>query len=263
MDTVRNIPTYLDDIKTPCVPLRKTILQRMIDCGFPAAEIAAVAEAMLANENNSQEILLAQRAKNRARQRKWEAKKKLTLDNVINEKSEQNQHQSNVSLTLEENQGIYVEAMHVEPMEPIVNQVMVKPSYSKSGAREAELENDFQVFWEAYPRSEGRQAAIKAYQKARKQGVTSEEILAGVSRLTAAHGPDYGFYQHGSAWLNGKRWEDKIQPRDQQNGRGRQGNIIPAADRLVENLKRFERGESGGLIRGGTGSAHVRMLSER
>jgi len=125
-----------------------------------------------------------------------------------------------------------------------------------------ELHRDFDIFWSNYPRKDSRQNALKAYLKARKKGASSEEILAGLDRYKSANGPDFGFYAHGSTWLNGQRWEDENQPRKVQNGQG-QGNILPAARRLIENIRRFEAGSSDFTLRSGTGHPHVRLLPER
>src|SRR6266436_5531952 len=105
----------------------KTILQKMKERGFTPAEIAFIAETLIANENGSQEALLAQRAKNRERQRRFRAAKKsnvtVTLPNVTSKKDEQNQQPRNVTVTLPIKEGIYVEDKDVKPMYVEVTEV--------------------------------------------------------------------------------------------------------------------------------------------
>ena len=105
----------------------KAILQKMKDRGFTPAEIAFIAETLIANENGSQEALLAQRAKNRERQRRFRAAKKsnvtVTLPNVTSKKDEQNQQPRNVTVTLPIKEGIYVEEKDVKPMYVEVTEV--------------------------------------------------------------------------------------------------------------------------------------------
>jgi len=99
----------------------------MKDRGFTPAEIAFIAETLIANENGSQEALLAQRAKNRERQRRFRAAKKsnvtVTLPNVTSKKDEQNQQPRNVTVTLPIKEGIYVEERDVKPMYVEVTEV--------------------------------------------------------------------------------------------------------------------------------------------
>jgi hypothetical protein len=122
MDTARNISSNRDDIKSDpphCVPT-SLILKKMAERGFTAAEIAAVAEALAANKNDSQEKLLARRAADRARQRKLRDRHVMSRDK---EKDEQNQQSCHVMSR--DNSSIYVEEKEVT-----LNQVPVK-----SGAR--------------------------------------------------------------------------------------------------------------------------------
>ncbi len=98
----------------------KDILQKMIDRGFTGDEVALVAASLSVDCCQGNEKLLAQRAKNRERQRRFRAAKKcnvsVTLHNVTSEKHEQNQQPSNVSVTLPTNEGIYIEEMDVKSM---------------------------------------------------------------------------------------------------------------------------------------------------
>jgi len=71
---------------------------------------------------------------------------------------------------------------------------------------------DFDRFWESYPRKVGKDAARKAWQSAVKRADPSV-IFAGLERLLPslkAREPAYVPYP--STWLNGGRWEDDPDP---------------------------------------------------
>jgi hypothetical protein len=67
---------------------------------------------------------------------------------------------------------------------------------------------DFDEFWSAYPRTEGKKPAHAAYLKAVKR-VPHAEIMAQLHRqLADPNRPDVPFWPHGSSWLNQDRWND-------------------------------------------------------
>ena len=70
--------------------------------------------------------------------------------------------------------------------------------------------SEFEKFWSAYPRKEGKQKARAAFEKV---GVSLDIILEAVEqqKKTAQWRKDNGqFIPHPATWLNGKRWEDQI-----------------------------------------------------
>lgn len=69
-------------------------------------------------------------------------------------------------------------------------------------------EQDFEVFWKAYPRKVGKFAARKAFDKAMKYGVTLERLLEGV-RDYIKNKPSYADFCHASTWLTQGRWMDE------------------------------------------------------
>jgi hypothetical protein len=69
-------------------------------------------------------------------------------------------------------------------------------------------EADFDEFWKAYPRRIGKLAAKKAYDRARRGGVTQAELLDGVA-LYRQHKPGYADWAHPASWLNAGRWADE------------------------------------------------------
>lgn len=76
---------------------------------------------------------------------------------------------------------------------------------------EPNYEEEFNSLWNLYPRKQGKTNALKAYIKARKQGVSYEEILQGLNNYiyyiqVERVQPEY--IKHGSTWFNQKCWND-------------------------------------------------------
>ena len=75
----------------------------------------------------------------------------------------------------------------------------------------------FERFWLACPRRIGKEAARKAYEKARKIA-TDDELLAGIRRYDAARaGQDEQYTVHPATWLNQGRWADELVGGQQQS----------------------------------------------
>lgn len=83
-----------------------------------------------------------------------------------------------------------------------------KPPLSKA-ALAKQMAEDFTEWYEAYPKHIGRGAATNAYTKARKNGATAEELIAGARRYAAERkGEDPRFTAQPATWLNQERWTD-------------------------------------------------------
>jgi hypothetical protein len=71
---------------------------------------------------------------------------------------------------------------------------------------------EFDELWELYPRKKGKPQALKAYRKARKNGVTFEQVKQGIidyCRQIEALKTDAEFVRHGSTWFNNEGWNDE------------------------------------------------------
>ena len=82
----------------------------------------------------------------------------------------------------------------------------------------------FNEFWTAYPRKTGKAQAEKAFAKACRSDVEFSSIMFGLSRQNESkfhpmidNGEDR-FIPYPSTWLNGKRWEDAIEPYTEETG---------------------------------------------
>lgn len=72
------------------------------------------------------------------------------------------------------------------------------------------LKGNFDTFWEAYPRKEGKQKAEAAFAKV---VVPVQDLLAAIEaqKKSAQWTKDGGqFIPHPATWLNGKRWLDQV-----------------------------------------------------
>lgn len=86
---------------------------------------------------------------------------------------------------------------------------------NKNKEIEKEKEYMFDRFWAAYPRHENKPAARKAFAKADPDEELLLTMLTAIEKQKASsqwqeNGGQY--IPHPATWLNGRRWEDEIQP---------------------------------------------------
>lgn len=81
-----------------------------------------------------------------------------------------------------------------------------------SGLDTATIEAEFDELWKQYPRKEGRKNALQAYKRARKNGVTFEEVQSGIVKYAGiCKGREKRYIKQGSTWFNGECWNDEIE----------------------------------------------------
>lgn len=81
----------------------------------------------------------------------------------------------------------------------------------------------FSEAWEAYPRKQGRKAALAAYEKAVKKGADKEAILKGViayADYVKRNGIESQYIKQGSTFFNGEHWGDDWSITHTHKGRG-------------------------------------------
>lgn len=88
---------------------------------------------------------------------------------------------------------------------------------NKKSVSASQIEKEFNTLWEAYPRKQGKANALKAYTKARKNGVEFQTVLDGVYTY-AAHVKrnkiEDRFIKQGSTWFNQECWNDEYKKAD-------------------------------------------------
>ena len=103
---------------------------------------------------------------------------------------------------------------HMQANVPVIQSESESNSISESEsnakcARRSRAE-DFEKFWSAYPRKEGKQKARAAFDKVT---VSLDVLLEAIEqqKQSAQWSKDGGQYiPHPTTWLNGKRWEDEV-----------------------------------------------------
>ena len=78
----------------------------------------------------------------------------------------------------------------------------------------AAIDAEFDKLWRIYPKKRGKTEALKAYRKARKEGITEQEISDGLAAFCASvKGSDPQFIPYGSTWFYQRRWIDDYRER--------------------------------------------------
>lgn len=94
------------------------------------------------------------------------------------------------------------------------------PKRKKASPKEDYDLEGFNAFYAAYPRHEGKAAALKAWNKLAPDVVLQEQMgkALEVQKQSQQWRKDGGQYiPMPSTWLNGKRWEDEVQTQTQPN----------------------------------------------
>lgn len=73
------------------------------------------------------------------------------------------------------------------------------------------IQNDFQLFWDVYPRKVGRGAAQKALVKALKKATISKILSGAENYAKSGKLPEMQFIPHAATWLNQERWDDVVE----------------------------------------------------
>ena len=92
------------------------------------------------------------------------------------------------------------------------------PSRESVNGREREkiLKEEFDDWYQHYPKKVSRGAAEKALARARREGVSLETLIAGAKRYAAEMaGKELQFIRYPATWLNGKCWLDEPGPLSQ------------------------------------------------
>lgn len=89
---------------------------------------------------------------------------------------------------------------------------IVQNTSSKQKNDNKNIEQEFEVLWKMYPNKQGKPNALKAYKKARKNGVTFETIKQGLEnyvKYCEENKTDKQYIKHGSTWFNQQCWDDE------------------------------------------------------
>ena len=86
---------------------------------------------------------------------------------------------------------------------------------TKDSITNGQIASEFDRIWKEYPRKEGKKEALAAYTRARRKGVSFEEIEAGVRRYKEkVSRTEKQYIKQGSTWFKGNRWTDDYEDKE-------------------------------------------------
>lgn len=69
---------------------------------------------------------------------------------------------------------------------------------------------DFDLFWEIYPRKKAKLDALRAWQQTREHRPEIEQIIAAVhAQLRSGDWTDYRYIPYPATWLRAGQWDDE------------------------------------------------------
>lgn len=113
----------------------------------------------------------------------------------------------------------YVVGRSMEDVKVDVNLIAVASSpktatkTTKPAKEQEAYSEDFELFWQAYPRKEGKGKAFESWQRIKPDDELVKEILRAIAIQTKSvqWNKDNGqFIPHPTTWLNQKRWTDQL-----------------------------------------------------
>lgn len=112
-----------------------------------------------------------------------------------------------------EHQSFSVAKADAQAQEPKQGEIVIDLPAEEAPLSKAalakQLAEDFTAWYAIYPKHVGRGAAVNSYAKARKNGATVEELIAGARRYAAERkGQEPQYTAAPATWLNQERWTD-------------------------------------------------------
>lgn len=103
--------------------------------------------------------------------------------------------------------------------------------------------DEFETWWENYPRKSAKGAAKRAYQRVIRDKLCDHDtLLQGCMRYAAERtNEDQKFTKHPATWLNAACWTDEVMPKGQNNGTG---NIHDRIQGFADEARELERSRS-------------------
>lgn len=92
--------------------------------------------------------------------------------------------------------------------------VLKERTTSVTADASTKIDDDFDIWWAAWPRKVAKQAALKAYRSARRRKATAEQLLtvaADQVEAWRAAGKELEYIPHAASWLNGARYDDPVE----------------------------------------------------
>jgi hypothetical protein len=100
-----------------------------------------------------------------------------------------------------------------------------------------DYDEPFLVAWEAYGRVGGKQQAWQAWKNANGRA-SIDTIMAAIPHYLASDGPQRGYTQHFSTWLNNDGWESAEAQPKKKGYQGRAGSDVKSQEGAEERVRR-------------------------
>jgi hypothetical protein len=112
---------------------------------------------------------------------------------------------------------------------------------------------EFDRFWQAYPRKEAKQDALKSFAKLNPDSALVDTMISWIGEaILSEQWKDKGKIPHPATWLNGRRWEGDTPPKPTGNGSRPQQACLPedppGSDPRPPKGMRWARGPDGTVI---------------
>lgn len=94
------------------------------------------------------------------------------------------------------------------------NDKIVKENIIKENFSAAKIQKEFNELWKMYPRKLGKDKALSAYIKARKEGTPKEAVEQGLrnyAEYIRTNKVEERYIKHGATWFNQHCWEDEYE----------------------------------------------------
>lgn len=113
-------------------------------------------------------------------------------------------------LTLDENKAyVELDTPCIHDVSKVDTEVRLEIGKSKDRIDKSIVQDEFEKLWTIYPKKQGKQNAYKAYEKARKDGVTYEDVEKGIKAYVEyCRGKDTQYIKMGSSFFNQRAWQD-------------------------------------------------------
>ena len=129
-----------------------------------------------------------------------------------------------------------------------------KSNTNKSNKKE--IDTEFEQLWKIYPKKQGKAKALEYYRKARKDGVTFDQVRIGIEAYAdyiEATQTEDRYIKHGSTFFSQQAWQDEWRiPNEKQMGRFH--------DRTTES---DSRGVAGATVGSGSGTQKSKVTFPR
>lgn len=125
---------------------------------------------------------------------------------------------------------------------------------TKSRTDPSDYPEEFEWFWQAYPRKDDKRPAFKAWERACRRA-SADQIYNGATRYRDDPNRDEAYTKLGATWLNADSWDngplpERARPSERGPARNRAQERMDNNRAVIEQLRRIEEGYDDGPAQG-------------